>query len=73
MAIGYKQIAKVICIACGEPLGEHRKKELARCLFRIQGTMVSNGIENDASQNTERQLDQSEDIPLAKGFNTGVG
>jgi len=46
MALGYKQIVKVVCIACSEPIGEHTKRDLSRCLFRIQGTMVSNGIEN---------------------------
>ena len=44
--VGYTQLAKVVCIACSEPLGEHSKKNLVRCLFRVQGTMVSNGIEN---------------------------
>ena len=47
--VGYNQLAKVVCIACSEPLGEHSKKNLVRCLFRVQGTMVSNGIENTPS------------------------
>ena len=81
MGLGYKQISKVICIACSEPIGEHRKRELARCLFRIQGTMVSNGIENDGSQNPERQVEQYSDEDIAdarneghiKGFDTHIG
>ena len=46
MAIGYTKLAKVVCIACSEPLGEHSKKNLVRCLFRVQGTYVSDGIDN---------------------------
>ena len=41
-----KQIEKIICVACGEVIGIHSRRQLARCLFRIQGTFVSNGIEN---------------------------
>lgn len=60
--VGYNQLAKVICIACSEPLGEHSKKGLVRCLFRIQGTLVSDGIENTQSQYTN-----------VRGFDRGVG
>jgi hypothetical protein len=44
--LGNKQIAKIICVACSDVIGEHSKRQLARCLFRIQGTFVSNGIMN---------------------------
>jgi len=44
--IGNKQLEKVMCIACNDHLGEHSKRQLIRCLFRVQGTLVSNGIEN---------------------------
>ena len=69
MGLGYKQISKVICIACSEPIGEHRKRELARCLFRIQGTMVSNGIENDPKYSDEDIADARN----IKGFDTHIG
>ncbi len=42
--VGYNQLAKVVCIACSEPLGEHSKKNLVRCLFRVQGTFVSDAF-----------------------------
>jgi len=45
--IGMKQIEKILCIACTTPIGEHSKNGLARCLFRIQGTMVANVKELD--------------------------
>lgn len=45
--IGNKQLEKVMCIACNEHFGEHSKRQLIRCLFRVQGTLVSNGIENN--------------------------
>jgi hypothetical protein len=54
--VGYNQLAKVVCIACSEPLGEHSKKNLVRCLFRVQGTMVSNGIENEPSSLSEGDI-----------------
>ena len=44
--IGNKQLEKIICVACNELIGDHSRRQLARCLFRIQGTFVSNGIEN---------------------------
>jgi len=46
MVISNNQIAKVICIACQDPIGGHSKRQLWRCLFRIQGTVVGAKIEN---------------------------
>lgn len=43
--LGNKQIAKVLCVCCGEFFSDHTKRGLMRCLFRVQGTMVSNGIQ----------------------------
>jgi hypothetical protein len=40
-----KQVGKVRCIACTELIGDHSRRELGRCLFRIQGTMVAGKIE----------------------------
>ena len=77
--VGYNQLAKVICIACSEPLGEHSKKGLVRCLFRIQGTLVSDGISaQDGIENTQSQY-SDEDIADArneghiKGFDSHIG
>ena len=32
-----------MCIACQSLIGEHSKKNLGRCLFRVQGTMIAEG------------------------------
>jgi hypothetical protein len=45
--IGNKQLEKIICVACTHTFGEHSKRDLIRCIFRIQGTMVSNGIQGE--------------------------
>jgi len=73
--VGYNQLAKVVCIACSEPLGEHSKKGLVRCLFRIQGTMVSNGIENEPSSLSDGDIAdaRNEGHVNIRGFDTGVG
>ena len=39
--LGNKQLEKLTCVACTEPFGEHSKRQLIRCLFRVQGTMIS--------------------------------
>lgn len=44
--LGNKQLEKIICVACTDPFGEHTKRELIRCIFRLQGTLVSDGIQN---------------------------
>jgi len=41
--IGSKQIDKIMCIACQNLIGEHTKRGLGRCLFRVQGTMIAEG------------------------------
>jgi hypothetical protein len=43
--ISNNQIAKVLCIACQDTIGEHSKRQLWRCLFRVQGTIVSAKLE----------------------------
>ena len=53
MKIGNKQIEKIMCVACSEIIGEHSKRQLERCLFRIQGTLVSNGIDNQPNSDKE--------------------
>tara|TARA_B100000029_G_scaffold241908_1_gene239219 strand:+ start:5913 stop:6077 length:165 start_codon:yes stop_codon:yes gene_type:complete len=44
--LGNKQLEKIVCVACTEPFGDHTKRQLIRCLFRVQGTMVGMGVEN---------------------------
>jgi hypothetical protein len=41
MTISNNQIAKVLCIACQDTIRDHSKRQLWRCLFRIQGTIVA--------------------------------
>ena len=56
-----KTLENIICIACTEPFKDHSKRQLIRCCFRLQGTIVSDGIQNS---------DPPEQV---KGFNSGVG
>lgn len=51
--IGSKQIDKILCIACQNLIGEHTKNGLARCLFRVQGTMLAEG-KNEADENLDK-------------------
>ena len=44
--IGNKQLEKLVCVACNEFFGDHSKRQLIRCIFRIQGTLVGEGISN---------------------------
>jgi len=46
MVISNGQIAKVICLACHNPIGDHKKRELWRCLFRIQGSIFNAKMED---------------------------
>ena len=41
MTISNNEIAKMVCVACGNQFGSHSKREMIRCAFRIQGTAVS--------------------------------
>ena len=47
LTVGNKQLEKIVCVACGEIFALHSKRQLIRCLFRIQGTLVGNGIDNN--------------------------
>ena len=50
-----KDLESIICIACSKKYGDHNKgnspkfsiRELMTCMFRIQGTLVSEGIDNE--------------------------
>ena len=52
VTLGSKQIDRMICIACKELIGNHSKNGLARCLVRIQGTLVNTAIANQMGVNT---------------------
>jgi|LWDU01.1.fsa_nt_gi hypothetical protein len=39
MVIGGDTLKGIICIACGDLLGIHSKKNYMRCIFRLQGTI----------------------------------
>ncbi len=41
MTLSNNEIAKVLCIACQDTIRDHSKRQLWRCLFRIQGTVVA--------------------------------
>ena len=53
LMISNNQISKVICVACQDKIGEHSKRQLWRCLFRLQGTIVSGKIEEDLPTKVE--------------------
>ena len=54
---GNKQIEKVLCIACKKFIGEHSKRGLERCLFRLQGTLVQSGLSYKA-HNDDRVVEK---------------
>ena len=41
MTLSNHELAKVLCIACQDTIRDHSKRQLWRCLFRIQGTVVA--------------------------------
>ena len=55
MTLSRKDLTSIICIACGKRYGEHTKgggtkfnlPSLMTCMFRIQGTVVADGIKNE--------------------------
>jgi hypothetical protein len=38
--VGNKQIGKIVCVACKDIIADHSKRQLWRCLYRIQGTVI---------------------------------
>ena len=61
--MGNKQLEKIVCIACTELFGEHSKRQLIRCLFRLQGTLVSDGVnELKAKQSGDKKTKSSEQL-----------
>lgn len=64
--IGSKQIDKIMCIACQNLIGEHSKRGLGRCLFRVQGTMIAEGkkrVDGDIEKYKSKSLPE-----LNEGF-----
>ena len=51
--ISNNQISKVICVVCKDYIGEHKKRQLWRCLFRLQGTYMQGKIEEDLPTKVE--------------------
>jgi len=51
--MGNKQLEKIICVACSEMFVEHSKRQLIRCLFRVQSTMVCEQINNTEEHEME--------------------
>jgi|LWDU01.1.fsa_nt_gi hypothetical protein len=41
-----KELSKMICIACSDSFGSHSKREMIKCAFRMQGTLVYDTIAN---------------------------
>jgi len=62
MTMGNKQIEKIVCVACSELIGEHSRRQLERCLFRIQGTMVASGLNTYKAHNEDRVEDKRENV-----------
>ena len=62
MSLSRKDLESIICIACGKRYGEHTKgngtkfnlPSLMTCMFRIQGTVVADGI-NDAPASSSNE------------------
>jgi hypothetical protein len=40
-------------VVCKDYIGEHKKRQLWRCLFRLQGTYMSGKIEEDLPTKVE--------------------
>lgn len=40
MTLGWKQVENLMCIACAKLIKEHGKKDMGRCLFRIQSSYI---------------------------------
>ena len=59
--IGNKQIEKIICIASNDIMKEHSKRQLMRCLFRVQGSMLSESLSKTAEEYSETALGKLED------------
>lgn len=68
--IGSKQIDKIICIACNTLIGEHTKNGLARCLFRVQGTLIAEGEKQAIEEQKKKVVDLADEMESIEQFNT---
>ena len=50
MTTSNKELAKMICVVCAERLGDHSKREVIRCMFRLQGSVVSAKINEEKAK-----------------------
>lgn len=64
--IGSKQIDKILCIACGNLIGEHTKNGLARCLFRVQGTMIAEGEKEAIERNKKKVFEMVDELTTSE-------
>lgn len=64
--IGSKQIDKIVCIACSEKIGEHTKNGLARCLFRVQGTLVAEGEKEAIERNKKKVFEMVDELTTSE-------
>ena len=55
--MGNKQLEKIVCGACNETFLDHSKRQLIRCLFRVQSTMIT----DEMSRLKAKRLDEEED------------
>ena len=51
MSISNKELSKMVCVVCAERLGDHSKREVIRCMFRLQGSVVSAKINEEKVKN----------------------
>lgn len=58
--IGNKQIEKMICIACNDIMRDHSKRQLMRCLFRVQGSMLSESLNKTGEEYKESSVEKLE-------------
>ena len=79
MTLSRKELESIICIACGKPYGEHARstnakkfsvRALMECMFRIQGSYVSDGINNapEPSEGSNSSPHGDSANGAAKGF-----
>ena len=70
MTIGTNTIKKERCYACNELFGDHSHKDLLRCLFRVQGTLIINAKElweyKEMEADQMRELDKKQDTKRAE-------
>lgn len=77
MAIGGNTLKSIICIACGDLLGDHSKKEYMRCIFRLQGTIalmerdIKSGVnsgtnKSDVTNNNSQLTKKPEDVKVMR-------